>query len=97
MTYLEAIAKRMSKIDRGKLRGAICTSLTRIFASIMGKEDGEAQVYWSAFTNRFQMLARRYNDAYGSIYGTVTKWAKKAKHALPCWRLMVRMTSLVSD
>lgn len=92
--YLESTAKKMSKVDRGKLRGAFCTSLYRIFGSIMAKEDGEAQAYWQTFTSRFHMLAGRYAGAFASIYATVAKWAKKAKHALPCWRLMVRMTCL---
>ena len=91
--YLEIQGKKMSRIDRGKLRGAICTSLYRIFGSIMGK-DGEAQVYWAAFKNRFGMLAKRYADAFASIYSTIARWAKKAKHALPCWQLMARMTCL---
>lgn len=91
VSYLEATAKKITKIDRGKLRGAICTSLYRIFGSIMGQIDGEAQVYWQAFTSRFAMLAKNYSEAYTSIYATVAKWAKKAKHALPCWKLMVRM------
>ena len=97
MAYLETIAKKIAKIDRGKLRGAVCTSLYRIFGSIMGEEDGQAQVYWGAFTSRFQMLANQYQQAYASIYHTVAKWAKKAKHALPCWRLMVRMTCVGSS
>ena len=59
----------------------------------MGK-DGEAQVYWGAFTSRFRVLAKRYADAFASIYATIAKWAKKAKHALPCWQLMGRMTCL---
>jgi hypothetical protein len=57
----------------------------------MGRVGGEAQIYWQALTSRFPMLSRSYSDAYASIYATVAKWAKKAKHALPCWQLMVRM------
>lgn len=53
-----------------------------------------AQVYWTAFRSRFQMLSKRYADAFAAIYTTVAKWAKKAKHALPCWQLMARMTCL---
>ena len=34
----------------------------------------------------------QYSEAFSSIYSTVVKWAKKSKHARPCWRLMVRMT-----
>ena len=93
VAYLEAVAKSIKRIDRGKLRGAICSSLYRIFGSIMGR-DGEAQNYWGAFTNRFRMLAKRYADAFASIYTTVARWAKKAKHALPCWQLMCRMSCL---
>ena len=40
------------------------------------------------------MLAQRFSAAFAHIYTTVAKWAKKAKHALPCWRLMTRMTCL---
>ena len=91
VNHLAATAKKITNIDRGKLRGAICTSLYRIFGSIMGRAGGEAQIYWQALTSRFPMLSRSYSDAYASIYATVGRWAKKAKHALPCWQLMVRM------
>ena len=30
--YLENISKKMAKIDRGKLRGSICTSLQKVLA-----------------------------------------------------------------
>ena len=41
--YLESISKRMAKIDRGKLRGAICTSLQKVFGSVMGGQNTESQ------------------------------------------------------
>ena len=93
VVYLEATAKKMAKIDRGKLRGAFCTSLYCIFGSIMGKE-AEAQTYWGNFTRSFHVLAKRYSDAFASIYHTVAKWAKKAKHALPCWCVTPRAQPL---
>ena len=93
VAYLEAVAKSIKRIDRGKLRGAICSSLYRIFGRIMGSDDGAmAQRQWATFASNLRTLAKQYEEAYASIYATVSKWAKKAKHALPCWRLMVRMS-----
>ena len=40
--FLEAMQKKMEKTDRGKLRGAMCTSLEKVFTSIMKADDVEA-------------------------------------------------------
>ncbi len=98
VAFFDATARKMAKIDRGKLRGSICSSLHVIIGRMMGAAaaDGEASAAaassherWRDFTQRFALLAGQYGDAYVSIFHTVAKWAKKAKHALPCWRLMV--------
>ena len=41
--FLEAMQKKMEKTDRGKLRGAMCTSLEKVFTSIMKADDVEAR------------------------------------------------------
>ena len=49
MRFLEGLTAIMAKVERGKLRYAICTSLERIFASIMGAQEEEAQLDWDSF------------------------------------------------
>ena len=51
---------------------------------------------WNAFQSKLPRLAKQYSAAYAAIYHVVAKWARKAKHAIPCWSLMLRMTCVGS-
>jgi len=96
VNFLEGMTRIMAKVDRGKLRYAICTALERVFASIMAAKDEEAALDWDGFQVKYPMLAKQYADAYTSIYNTTSKWSKKQKHQLPCWCLMLRMVCVGS-